>query len=160
MRRFRAACVLLTLVGVAFFALLTFEAVPSAGEGDDQVLARNVAAPLLQAPTPASQPALRHLGEGRASFYGPGFEGNRTANGEIFRMQRLTAAHRTLPFGSRVRVTNLRNGESVVVRINDRGPFVGNRVIDLSRGAAQEIGMIRSGTAPVRLELLTQESGA
>ncbi|MEL7170153.1 MAG: septal ring lytic transglycosylase RlpA family protein, partial [Bacteroidota bacterium] len=67
---------------------------------------------------------------------------------------------RTLPFGSRVRVTNLRNGASVVVRINDRGPFVGNRVIDLSRRAAQEIGMVRSGTAPVRLELVNDESEA
>ncbi|MEL6444776.1 MAG: septal ring lytic transglycosylase RlpA family protein [Bacteroidota bacterium] len=131
---------------------------------NDEILSsvpsRLVISPLPQAPTSSSQPTLRLLGEGRASFYGPGLEGNRTANGDTFRMKRLTAAHRTLPFGSRVRVTNLRNGASVVVRINDRGPFVGNRVIGLSRGAAEEIGMIRSGTASVRLELFIDESEA
>ena len=91
---------------------------------------------------------------GQASWYGPGFFGNRTANGEVFRPGTLTAAHRTLPFGTRVRVTNLNNGRSTVVRINDRGPFTGNRVIDLGHGAAHEIGLVSSGLAPVRLEVL------
>lgn len=91
---------------------------------------------------------------GEASWYGPGFFGNRTANGERFRPGTLTAAHRTLPFGTRVRVTNLRNGRTTVVRINDRGPFHGNRVIDLAHGAAHEVGLVSSGLAPVKLEVL------
>jgi len=91
--------------------------------------------------------------EGIASWYGPNFVGRPTANGEIFDPSQLTAAHQSLPFDTRVRVTNLDNGRSVVVRINDRGPFVGGRIIDLARGAAEVIGMISSGTARVRLEL-------
>ncbi|NQV10527.1 MAG: septal ring lytic transglycosylase RlpA family protein [Cyanobacteria bacterium] len=101
-----------------------------------------------------SQSNVRHVTTGEASWYGPGFFGNRTANGEIFRPGTLTAAHRTLPFGTRVRVTNLRNGRITYVRINDRGPFVGNRVIDLAHGAAQKLGLISSGIAQVRLEVL------
>jgi rare lipoprotein A len=94
------------------------------------------------------------VSSGRASWYGPGFFGNRTANGEVFRPGTLTAAHRTLPFGTKVRVTNLWNGRSTVVRINDRGPFHGNRVIDLAHGAAQELGLLSSGVADVKLEVL------
>ena len=92
--------------------------------------------------------------DGMASWYGPGFHGNRTANGEWFNQYDLTAAHRYLPFGTWVRVTNLNNGRSVVVRINDRGPFTGGRVIDLSTAAAEAIGMINSGVAPVSVEVL------
>lgn len=99
-------------------------------------------------------PRESSLGKGEASYYGNELAGNRTANGEIFDPQQLTAAHRTLPLGSEVRVTNPRNGESVVVRINDRGPYHGNRVIDLSYAAAREIGLIRSGTGQVNLALL------
>ncbi|WP_298613022.1 septal ring lytic transglycosylase RlpA family protein [uncultured Thermosynechococcus sp.] len=91
---------------------------------------------------------------GLASWYGPGFHGARTANGERFDQDALTAAHRTLPFGTRVRVTNLQNGRSVVVRINDRGPFTGGREIDLSRGAAAAIGLIGAGVGPVRIDVL------
>ncbi|MBU6228792.1 MAG: septal ring lytic transglycosylase RlpA family protein [Cyanobacteria bacterium REEB459] len=88
---------------------------------------------------------------GLATWYGPGFSGNRTASGEIFNPNALTAAHRTLPFGTQVRVTNLKNGRSVVVRINDRlgDPAI---AIDLSKGAAQAIGM--SSTSPVKMEIL------
>ena len=92
--------------------------------------------------------------QGLASWYGPDFHGKKTANGEIYNMDDLTAAHKTLPFNTVVRVENLDNGRSVVVRINDRGPYVGDRVIDLSRKAAQEIQMIGPGTARVRLTLL------
>ena len=91
---------------------------------------------------------------GMASYYGRELAGNRTASGERFDPGQLTAAHRTLPFGSMVRVTNMSNGDSVVVRINDRGPFHGGRVIDVSHAAAREIGMHRSGTARVKLALL------
>ncbi|QIQ88068.1 septal ring lytic transglycosylase RlpA family protein [Erythrobacter sp.] len=99
-------------------------------------------------------PAFRSLGTGTASYYGRRFHGRRTANGERFDMNALTAAHRTLPFGSIVRVTNPSNGRSVTVRINDRGPFARGRVIDVSRAAAEELGLIRRGHAPVELELL------
>ena len=92
--------------------------------------------------------------KGMASWYGPGFHGRLTANGERYNQNGLTAAHKTLPFGTQVRVTNLRNGRSVIVRINDRGPFVGGRVIDLSKGAASVIGLVSSGVAPVQLEIL------
>ena len=98
---------------------------------------------------------LRNLGTGVASYYGRRFHGRRTANGERFDMRAMTAAHKTLPFGSFVRVTNPRNGRSVVVRINDRGPFIRGRTIDLSRGAAEAIGMISRGHAQVELELVS-----
>jgi rare lipoprotein A len=91
---------------------------------------------------------------GQASWYGPGFYGNRTANGEVFRPGTYTAAHRSLPFGTRVKVTNLNNGRSAVVRINDRGPFTGGRIIDLAQGAASDLGVTASGVATVRLEVL------
>jgi rare lipoprotein A len=104
--------------------------------------------------TPSSQPKVRSISSGQASWYGPGFYGNRTANGEVFRPGTLTAAHRTLAFGTRVRVTNLWNGRSTIVRINDRGPFHGGRVIDLAHGAARELGVIASGVASVKLEVL------
>jgi rare lipoprotein A len=91
---------------------------------------------------------------GKASWYGPGFHGKRTANGERFNQNDLTAAHRSLPFGTKVKVTNVHNGRSVVVRINDRGPFSRGRIIDLSKAAARLIGLFQSGTAPVILEVL------
>ena len=91
---------------------------------------------------------------GVASYYGPGFHGRRTANGERFDMHAMTAAHRTLPFGTLVKVTNLSNGKSAIVRVNDRGPYVGKRVIDLSVAAAKQIGSTGSGTARVSLEVM------
>lgn len=94
---------------------------------------------------------------GIASWYGPTFHGKSTANGETYDQNELTAAHKTLPFNTVVKVTNLHNGKSVTVRINDRGPYAGNRVIDLSRAAAAEIDMIGPGTAQVRLELVSSE---
>lgn len=105
---------------------------------------------------PAPKPARRvvHTAKGQASWYGPGFYGNRTASGEVLRPGTLTAAHRTLPFGTKVLVTNLWNGRSAVVRINDRGPFHGNRVIDLAHGAAHSLGLTASGVAQVRLDVL------
>lgn len=96
----------------------------------------------------------RVIEEGVASWYGPKFHGRLTANGERYDMYGLTAAHRTLPFNTMLRVENLDNGKSVVVRVNDRGPFAKNRIIDLSKKAAQEIDMIGNGTANVELVLL------
>ena len=97
------------------------------------------------------------IGGGMASYYGDELAGNRTASGERFNPAQLTAAHRSLPFGSMVRVTNTSNGDSVIVRINDRGPFAHGRVIDVSQAAAREIGMHRSGTARVKLALLSDD---
>ena|SRR5690606_16234259 len=91
---------------------------------------------------------------GTASWYGGKFHGRRTANGETYNQHALTAAHRYLPFGTEVVVTNQNNGRSVVVRINDRGPFSGGRIIDLSHQAASQIGMINSGTAKVTVEVI------
>lgn len=92
---------------------------------------------------------------GAASWYGPRHHGRRTASGQIFDMHALVAAHRTLPFGSRVRVTNLENGRSVVLRIVDRGPFVEDRLIDVSYAAAKTLGMVDRGVVRVRLEVLS-----
>jgi rare lipoprotein A len=93
--------------------------------------------------------------QGIASWYGPGFHGKKTATGEVYDMHMLTAAHNTLPLHSVVKVTNLENNKDVVVRINDRGPFVDDRVIDLSLASAKELGVVGPGTAPVRLKVLT-----
>jgi len=92
--------------------------------------------------------------EGNASWYGTPFHGRRASNGEVYDMYKLTAAHRTLPFETMVRVTNLNNGKSTTVRITDRGPFVENRIIDLSLAAAREIELVGPGVAPVRVEVL------
>ena len=92
--------------------------------------------------------------EGKASYYGSRHHGRRTASGERFDQHALTAAHRTLPFGTWVKVTNLNNDRTVVVRVNDRGPHVRGRIIDLSREAAERLGMLRAGVAPVRVESL------
>jgi rare lipoprotein A len=97
---------------------------------------------------------------GEASWYGERHHGRRTASGEPFDMHALTAAHRTLPFGTRCRVTSRRSGRAVLVRVNDRGPFSKGRVIDLSRAAAEAIDMIRAGHVPVTVEVLRPGAGA
>lgn len=96
---------------------------------------------------------------GTASWYGPNFHGKRTADGEVYNMYDHTAASKTLPFNTMVRVINLNNGRSTVVRINDRGPFVKNRIIDLSYAAAKDLGMIGTGTAPVKIVVLGKSYG-
>lgn len=90
--------------------------------------------------------------QGKASYYAGNFNGKKTANGETFRRSHFTAAHRTLPFGTSVRIINLDNGKNVVVRINDRGPHQRNRIIDMSHAAAKKIGLVQSGIANVRIE--------
>jgi rare lipoprotein A len=98
--------------------------------------------------------------EGIASYYADAYHGKKTSNGETFDMNDLTAAHRTFPFGTKVRVTNLENKKSVIVRINDRGPFKEERIIDVSLAAAREIDLIKSGTARVKLEVLEWGDGS
>ena len=105
-------------------------------------------------PADPLEKVFKAIGQGEASYYGHELAGNRTASGERFNPNGLTAAHRTLPLGTRLRVTNIANGRSVIVRINDRGPFVGNRLIDVSLGAARDLNMVRAGKAQVRLELV------
>lgn len=99
---------------------------------------------------PGGEPVVVH--EGEASYYGPGFHGRRTATGEIFNQDQLTAASTELPLGTRAIVKNLENGKSVEVRVNDRGPYAEGRVIDLSTAAARRLGMVRDGVAEVRVE--------
>ena len=114
-------------------------------------------------PAPASGNTLRSKSlltlEGVASFYADDFHGKQAANGERFDMNALTAAHRTFPFGTLVRVTNLANGKIIVVRVNDRGPFKEGRLIDLSLKAARDLDMISSGTSKVRLEVVKWGDG-
>jgi rare lipoprotein A len=163
---------LLRVAGVALLALVV-----AAGCGNRTTVARQPAPapqPLppsgIPAPQPSPpsgppppnerQPAIPgvYSEEGVASWYGVPFNGHRTSNGEIYDMHLFTAAHRTLPFNAMIRVTNLSNGMQTDVRINDRGPFVANRVIDLSLSAAQAIGMVGPGTANVRLEMVSGPS--
>ena len=113
-----------------------------------------IPAPEKVEPVEAAEPEAELIGQGHASYYGNELAGNRTANGERFNPQAMTAAHRTLPFGTKLRVTNLSNGKSVVVRINDRGPFVKKRLIDLSLASARKISMVSAGEAIVKLERL------
>lgn len=107
-------------------------------------------------PQPLERPSqqVATLGVGEASWYGPGFHGRRTANGEIYDQEGISAAHRSLPFGTLLRVTCLETGESVVVRVNDRGPYVGERILDLSKGAARELGILEVGVSLVKLEIV------
>lgn len=96
---------------------------------------------------------------GIASWYGPGFHGNLTANGEVYDMYGISAAHKTLPFGTIVRVVEIETGRSVVVRINDRGPFIEGRIIDLSKGAAEKLGIVEKGITGVGLRILRRPTG-
>jgi rare lipoprotein A len=109
-------------------------------------------------PAPVAPPSTGRVTV--ASWYGPGFQGRRTSSGETFNRNDLTAASRTLPLGTRVRVTNLNNGRSVVVRINDRGPYVRGRGIDLSQRAAERIGLTRRGVARVQIDRLDTTASA
>jgi rare lipoprotein A len=108
---------------------------------------------------PSTKPPAAHTETGMASWYGERFHGRRTASGEIFDMHALTAAHRTLAFGSIVRVTEIQSGKSVDVRINDRGPSSGARIIDLSHAAAHKLGMLRRGVARVELTVIDRRRG-
>lgn len=114
----------------------------------------NQANPASSTSTRAIAPAEESsiVAEGKASYYSDKFHGKKTANGETFSMSHFTAAHRTLPFGTSVRVINLENGKNVVVRINDRGPYLRERIIDVSPAAAKEIGLFKRGIAHVRIE--------
>jgi rare lipoprotein A (peptidoglycan hydrolase) len=102
----------------------------------------------------SSKPVAKYVLNGKASWYGPRFHGKKTASGEIYDQRKLTAAHKTLPLGTKARVTNLDNGTTVEVEINDRGPFIDGRIIDLSRAAAGALGLVELGVAPVQVEVI------
>jgi rare lipoprotein A len=157
MRRQPIRAVLIALAAVAAHGVAT------AGEPD---ATQAVAAEQAQAPEATNEavlaaveePPAREVGRGVASWYGPRFHGRRTASGERFDQHALTAAHRTLPFGTIVRVQSLVNGRTVDVRVNDRGPFLRKRVIDLSRGAAEALGLIESGTGTKPVVILLPQA--
>lgn len=154
----------IALLVLAAAAVVPVEPEPVAIEAPRVAEASGIEGPVvtvLPPPPPAEPPPEvgRTVDAGQASYYGDELAGNPTASGERFDPNGLTAAHRTLPLGSRVRVVNERTGESVVVRVNDRGPFAHGRVLDVSERAAREIGMLRRGTARVRIELLPTKKG-
>ena len=121
------------------------------------VLAGCGAAPHVVRP-PMSDDHVRSLQTGYASWYGKAHQGRRTTSGETYDMNKLTAAHPSLPMGTRILVTNLKNGRSVTVRVNDRGPFVDGRIVDLSYAAAREVGAIGEGVVPVRIRVVSESS--
>ena len=153
-----------TLTGCAGYSLVRVpRPIPTSGIGESG-FAWKTPPPASIASSPAPPPGTPALdsasGEakdeevGVATYYGPDFHGRRTANGERFNMYAMTAAHRSLPFNTKVKITNLDNDKVAYVRINDRGPFQKNRIIDLSRAAAKELGFEQKGTARVRIEIL------
>lgn len=175
LRRLLVAAVLLAVASIGVAVFFATRATPEA-ERDAVLLGRGQAGVALidsgaapVRPRRGSPQSMRpptdqgeqgqHAGSGEASYYGDELRGRPTASGEGFNPDAYTAAHRTLPLGTRLRVTNVRNGESVIVRVNDRGPFSGDRVLDVSKGAARELGMLGSGTAPVRMEVLPRSRG-
>jgi rare lipoprotein A len=109
-------------------------------------------------PPPAARATVTRTVVGNASWYGPGFAGRRTASGEVFVPSRSTIASRHLPFGTRVRVTYLRTGKSAVAKVNDRGPFVRSRIVDLSEGLARKIGLKSAGHGKVKVEVLSRQT--
>jgi rare lipoprotein A len=138
----------------ADFETLAEPVIPAEAVDLDSIATAPLGAP-VDAPLDGETETIEQaLGGGMASYYGAELAGRRTASGERFDPRGLTAAHRTLPFGSKVRVTNPANGRSVVVRINDRGPFARGRVIDVSRSAAERIGLVARGHGQVQLALL------
>lgn len=137
--------------GAAPFA--SAEALPAPAEPAAEAAEPGSPEPPVEA-EPATRSPVRSLGTGVASYYAARFHGRRTASGETFDNGALTAAHRTLPFGTLVRVTNPRTGASVIVRINDRGPFARGRTIDLSRAAAERVGLVNAGHGTMALEIV------
>jgi rare lipoprotein A len=137
-----------SLRGAAFYFIPAVALLAGCGAGSPRFTSRDRAVVLSAEPEPSSRFA------GVASYYADDFNGRRTASGEVYDMNGMTAAHRTLPFGTKVKVTNVDTGKYVIVRINDRGPFKDDRVIDLSLGAAKQLGLISMGTARVILQIV------
>jgi rare lipoprotein A len=149
-RVFLVAPVLMALAACAASPSVSSKS-ESLGAGRQATFERDRKASMAERYASAHADSRKTSSYGLASFYG---EGLRTASGEMFNPNELTAAHPTLPFGTRLRVTNVTNGRSVVVRVNDRGPFVPGRVVDVSHSAAETLGMIGSGTAKVKVDVV------
>jgi rare lipoprotein A len=157
--RSKTAVTLAALVVLSAFA--TDTATQASARATDPTMMTNDVSPaeiVTTVPAPKKTTVLTRIKSGMASWYGSVLQGHLTASGRRFDMNELTAAHRTLPFGSRVKVTDLRNHRSVVVTITDRGVLFPERVIDLSWAAAKELQMVKMGVDPVRLELITERS--
>jgi rare lipoprotein A len=144
----------LLAVNLATIALVLIPLPASAQEPVEPTAASTLDHTLPAPPPPVAPPTITGIFEGKVSYYGAAFAGRKTSNGERFLPDLLTMAHKTLQFGTLVRVTNLHNNLSVIVRVNDRGPFVGGRVGDVSAGAARLLGMLRAGVVHARLEVL------
>ena len=147
--RFSSISLTKTLMGLAALSTGQSQLTPSSLPQISNGLGQDLPV-LIPQPSTVSQTGL-------ASWYGPRFHGKRTANGEVYNQHALTAAHQTLPLGSRAIVTNLNTGQSIEVRINDRGPFIRGRVIDLSRAAARLVGVVGPGVVPVKVEVVSPE---
>jgi rare lipoprotein A len=161
---------LLTILLSLFLICYSYDALSDSSQYDSLATAISVRPPQQEKPQTApsqleNQPKKHRSSRakltlsGKASWYGKTFHGKTTASGAVFDQRLMTAAHKTLPLGSRARVINLENGNSVEVTINDRGPFMPGRIIDLSRAAAHELGFLESGLAQVRIELLHASAG-
>ena len=147
-----------TVAALMILSAFADTATPASARATDSTIVANDVPPseiVTTVPAPKTT-VLTRIKSGMASWYGSVLHGHLTASGRRFNMYELTAAHRTLPFGSRVKVTNLRNHRSVVVTITDRGVLYPERVIDLSWGAAKELNMVKMGVDPVKLELITE----
>jgi rare lipoprotein A len=155
--RARTAFTLAAMVVLSAFA--TDNVTPAAAQAETALVMSNVSpAEIINVVTAPKTPLLKRIKSGFASWYGEMWQGRQTASGRIFDMNEMTAAHKTLPFGSKVKVTDLRNHRSVIVTITDRGALFPGRVIDLSLGAARQLRMVSAGIDPVRLELLTYQN--
>jgi rare lipoprotein A len=153
-----AKTALIAAAVIVLTAFATDTATPASARATEPTMAINDVSPaeiVTTVPAPTKTTVLTRIKSGMASWYGSVLQGHRTASGRRFDMNELTAAHRTLPFGSKVKVTDLRNHRAVVVTITDRGELFPERVIDLSLAAAKELHMVRMGVDPVRLELIT-----
>lgn len=146
----------LTAIGAS--ALLAWASLAQAQQASAPEPAAAPVAPTAPAAPPMAAPASDAL-EGKIAYYGHKFAGRKTASGQRFNPNELTMAHKTLPFGSQVRVTNLKNNKSVMVRVNDRGPTTPDRIGDLSLAAARKIGMVRSGVVEAKLEVVSMGKG-
>lgn len=149
MRSFVKLFLLLMMITLVGFTIVANEEDEiSASETNDDLISETIELN----PINFSMVTLTELGTMKSSWYGPGFHGKKTANGEIYDQMSLTAAHKSLKFGTLLKVTNPRNSKSVVVRINDRGPYIEGRDLDLSKAAAMELGLMRRGVAKMKIE--------
>ncbi len=149
MRSFVKLFLFLMMIALVGFTIVSNEDDEiSASEANDDLISETIELN----PVNFSVVTLTELGTMKSSWYGPGFHGKKTANGEIYDQMSLTAAHKSLKFGTLLKVTNPRNSKSVVVRINDRGPYIEGRDLDLSKAAAMELGLMRRGVAKMKIE--------